>query len=76
MSSDDTDTNVWVKQLVDQAPPLTAEQRASLGELLKPVRTILNGGVNPSGRDANVPATTSPIAGFPTTIDAADSSGE
>jgi hypothetical protein len=42
--SDDTD--VYVKHLVDQAPPLTAEQRAQLGELLKPVRIPNGGGVD------------------------------
>jgi hypothetical protein len=41
MSSEVTD-DLYVKTLVDQAPPLTPEQRAALGELLKQVR---DGGV-------------------------------
>jgi hypothetical protein len=34
-----TDDDLYVPRLVDQAPPLTAEQRNQLGELLKPLRT-------------------------------------
>jgi hypothetical protein len=34
----DAQTDAWVKKTLSTAKPLTAEQRAKLAELLKPVR--------------------------------------
>ncbi len=34
----DAEYTAWIKKQVDQAPPLTQQQRTALAELLKPVR--------------------------------------
>ena len=37
-TADDAEYTAWIKKQVDQAPPLTQQQRTALAELLKPVR--------------------------------------